>query len=172
MAPISLISPLASCGLRMLAASMAPSAAPAPTMVCSSSIKRMTFPFAAASCKQFFSRSSKSPRYLAPDSSAGRSKANRCLSCKECGTLPSRIILAMPSAIAVFPTPASPIRQGLFLVRRVKIRISCCNSLSLPMMGSYRFSQAGSVIHFPYRNRLGSSFLESPSKRYRSIRTP
>ena len=63
-APISRISPRASCGLSMLAASMAPSAAPAPTMVCSSSINRMMFPFSAASVRQFFRRSSKSPRYL------------------------------------------------------------------------------------------------------------
>ena len=41
-APISRSSPRASMGLIMLPASMAPSAAPAPTMVCSSSMKVMT----------------------------------------------------------------------------------------------------------------------------------
>ena len=40
-APMHWISPRASAGLRMLAASIAPSAAPAPTSVCSSSMKRI-----------------------------------------------------------------------------------------------------------------------------------
>ena len=40
-APIVRSSPRASCGFSMLAASTAPSAAPAPTMVCSSSMNRM-----------------------------------------------------------------------------------------------------------------------------------
>ena len=37
------------------------------------------------------------------------------------GTFPPTICKARPSAMAVFPTPGSPIRQGLFLVRRLRI---------------------------------------------------
>jgi hypothetical protein len=37
------------------------------------------------------------------------------------GTSPLEIRCASPSAIAVFPTPGSPIRQGLFFVRLPKI---------------------------------------------------
>ena len=69
----------------------------------------------------FFNRSSNSPRYLAP--------ANRELMLNEIirllrkisGTLPFTIRCANPSAIAVLPTPGSPISTGLFLVRRLKI---------------------------------------------------
>ncbi len=43
-APIARSSPRASIGLSMFAASTAPSAAPAPTIVCSSSMKRMIWP--------------------------------------------------------------------------------------------------------------------------------
>ena len=61
-APMVCSSPRASMGLRMLAASMAPSAAPAPTSVCSSSMNRMMSPRVRISFSTFFRRSSKSPR--------------------------------------------------------------------------------------------------------------
>ncbi len=51
----------------MLPASIAPSAAPAPTIVCSSSMKVMTSPSASViSFSTALSRSSNSPRYFAP----------------------------------------------------------------------------------------------------------
>ena len=66
-APIIRSSPRASIGLIMLPASIAPSAAPAPTIVCSSSTNVMTSPAASViSLRTAFSRSSNSPRYLAP----------------------------------------------------------------------------------------------------------
>ena len=37
------------------------------------------------------------------------------------GTSPRTIRCAIPSAIAVFPVPGSPMRMGLFLVRRLRI---------------------------------------------------
>src|SRR5260364_290737 len=50
-----------------LAASIAPSALPAPTIVCSSSIKTMVCPLSfAISFSTAFRRSSNSPRYFAP----------------------------------------------------------------------------------------------------------
>ena len=61
-APMVCSSPRASIGLRIEAASMAPSAAPAPTSVCSSSRNKMMSPRVRISFSTFFSRSSKSPR--------------------------------------------------------------------------------------------------------------
>ena len=72
-APIVCSSPLASIGLRMLAASIAPSAAPAPTSVCSSSMNRMMSPRWVISFITFLRRSSNSPRYFDPATSAARS---------------------------------------------------------------------------------------------------
>ena len=43
------------------------------------------------------------------------------LSSNSSGTSPRAIFLASPSAIAVLPTPGSPIRTGLFFVRRDRI---------------------------------------------------
>ena len=75
-APTARSSPRASIGLSRLAASTAPSAAPAPTIVCSSSMKRMIWPWASAtSLSTALSRSSNSPRYFAPATSAPMSSA-------------------------------------------------------------------------------------------------
>ena len=66
-APMQCSSPRASIGLSMLPASIAPSAAPAPTTVCSSSMNSRIRPSAAlTSWSTAFRRSSNSPRYLAP----------------------------------------------------------------------------------------------------------
>ena len=40
------------------------------------------------------------------------------------GTLPLTIRFAKPSAMAVLPTPGSPMRTGLFLVLRLRIWIT------------------------------------------------
>ena len=61
-APTVCSSPRASMGLRIDAASMAPSAAPAPTNVWISSMNKMMSPRVRISFKTFFRRSSKSPR--------------------------------------------------------------------------------------------------------------
>ena len=61
-APMVCSSPRASIGFRIEAASMAPSAAPAPTRVWSSSMNRMMSPRVRISLSTFFRRSSKSPR--------------------------------------------------------------------------------------------------------------
>ena len=67
-----------------------------------------------------FRRSSNSPRYLAPATSAPRSSVTTCLSTSVFGTSPRTMRCARPSTMAVLPTPGSPIRTGLFLVRRLK----------------------------------------------------
>ena len=46
-----------------------------------------------------------------------RSKENTFLFFKESGTSLFIILKAKPSTIAVFPTPGSPIKTGLFFVR-------------------------------------------------------
>ena len=62
-------SPRDSGGLRMLAASIAPSAAPAPTSVCSSSMNRIASLVLRSSSMIFLRRSSNSPRYFVPATS-------------------------------------------------------------------------------------------------------
>ena len=58
--------------------------------------------------------SSKSPRYFAPAISAPMSRAISWRSFRVLGTSPRTMRWARPSAMAVLPTPGSPIRQGLF----------------------------------------------------------
>ena len=118
-APMQCSSPRASAGFSRLDASIAPSALPAPISVCISSMNRMIEPSAeVTSCSTAFSRSSNSPRYLAPAISEPRSSDSSFLSFRLSGTSPLRIRSARPSTIAVLPTPGSPISTGLFLVRR------------------------------------------------------
>ena len=62
--------------------------------------------FGAASLRTALSRSSNSPRYFAPATSAPRSRAKTVLSRRPSGTSPLLIRCASPSTIAVFPTPA------------------------------------------------------------------
>ena len=81
-------SPRASAGLSMLPASIAPSALPAPTMVWISSMKTMVLPSSCAtSLSTLFSRSSNSPRNLAPASSSAMSRTSTRLSFRRVGHL-------------------------------------------------------------------------------------
>ena len=120
-APIARSSPRASAGFKMFPASMEPSDAPAPTMVWSSSMKRIIWPLdLATSLTTLFKRSSNSPRYFAPATRADISSSTSSLSRRVLGTSPETMRSARPSTIAVLPTPGSPIRTGLFLVRRLR----------------------------------------------------
>ena len=56
---------------------------------------------------------------------------------------------ASPSTIAVLPTPGSPIRTGLFFVRRLSTWMTRRISSSRPMTGSSRPSRAASVRSRP-----------------------
>ena len=119
-APMQCSSPRASIGLSRLPASIAPSAFPAPTTVCSSSMKRIISPSDdCTSFKTAFKRSSNSPRNFAPAMRAPISRETTRLFFKPSGTSPRTMRWAKPSAIAVLPTPGSPIKTGLFLVRRL-----------------------------------------------------
>ena len=135
-APIMCSSPRANAGLRILAASIEPSEAPAPTSRCNSSIKRIILPCFLTSAITFFSRSSNSPRYLVPAIIAAISSITTRRSNRWPGTSSRTIRCASPSTIAVLPTPGSPIKTGLFLVRRLRIVIIRSSSLSRPIIGS------------------------------------
>src|SRR5216117_3355528 len=140
-APIARSSPRASIGLSRLPASIAPSAAPAPTMVCSSSMKVTISPsLSAISFRTALSRSSNSPRYFAPASIAPRSSAINRLPLRDSGTSPATMRWARPSTIAVLPTPGSPINTGLFFVLRDRTWIvrrisSSDHGVELPLGG-------------------------------------
>ena len=149
-APTARSSPRASIGFSRLAASTAPSAAPAPTIVCSSSRKRTICPSASCTCfSTAFSRSSNSPRYLEPASREPMSRAITRRSRRLSGTSPSTIRCASPSTIAVLPTPGSPISTGLFLVRRERTWITRRISSSRPITGSSLPCSASAVRSRP-----------------------
>ena len=150
-APMLRSSPRAKAGFRMLAASMAPSPFPAPTRVWISSMKRMMFPSdLVTSLMTDFNRSSNSPLYLAPATNAPISSEKSCLFFKFSGTSPRRIRWARPSTMAVLPVPGSPIRIGLFLVRRLKIWSTRRISSSRPMTGSSLPVRAASIKLMAY----------------------
>ena len=150
-APMQCSSPRASMGFSRLPASMEPSPLPAPTMLCSSSINSMILPSEeVTSLSTAFSLSSNSPLYLAPAISAPMSREYSCLSLMEDGTSPATIRWASPSAMAVLPTPGSPISTGLFLVFLDSMRITFLISLSLPITGSSFCFLASSVRSWAY----------------------
>ena len=150
-APIMCSSPRASIGLSMLPASIAPSAAPAPTTVCSSSTNSRIRPSAAlTSASTALSRSSNSPRYFAPATSDPISNAKIVLSRSPSGTSPRTIRWASPSTMAVLPTPGSPISTGLFFDLRLRIWTTRRISASRPMTGSSLPERAASTRSCPY----------------------
>ncbi len=117
-------------------------------------MKRITFPSAAViSFRTAFSRSSNSPRYFAPAMSAPRSRASTRFSFNPSGTSPVTTRWASPSTIAVFPTPGSPMRTGLFFVRRERTWITRRISSSRPMTGSSFWRRAASVRSRQYLSR-------------------
>ena len=151
-APMQRISPRDRDGFKMFAASSEPSADPAPTRVCSSSINTMTLEFSVSSFMIALSRSSNCPRYLVPATISEISSASTRLSARKCGTSPQTIRCASPSMIAVLPTPGSPISTALFFVRRHRTCCTRSSSRSRPTSGSSRFFIARSV-----RSRLNSA---------------
>ncbi len=162
-APMHCSSPRESAGLKMFDASIAPSAAPAPTIVCSSSMKMMTFFERLISSITALMRSSNWPRYLVPATISARSRVMTFLSARISGTLPLAISCARPSTMAVLPTPASPTSTGLFLVRRQRIWMTRLISFLRPMTGSISPLRASSVRSRPNAFSAGvlTSFLSS-----------
>jgi len=159
-APIHWSSPRESAGFNIFEASTAPCEAPAPTTVCNSSINRITSPFDFLTSSIIaFNRSSNSPRNFDPATNAPMSSEITFFPDNNSGTSFATIFWAKPSTIAVFPTPASPIRTGLFLVRRLRICISRKISTFLPITGSNFPSRAWSVRSREYFCRF--LYLES-----------
>ncbi len=116
---------------------MAPSVLPAPTSMWISSMNKMIRPSDSfISLRTAFRRSSNSPRYFAPATSADRSSSKMVLSIRLSGTSRLTIRCASPSTIAVLPTPGSPISTGLFFLLRLKMRTVLLTSSSRPMTGS------------------------------------
>ena len=93
----------------------------------------------------FFIFSSNSPRYFVSASKRPICKLTTRFSFKLSGTSPLAIIIARPSAMAVFPTPGSPTKHGFDLRRRTKIRITRVTSSSRPSTGSNLPSRASAV---------------------------
>ena len=163
-APTTCTSPRESAGLSMFEASIAPVAAPAPTTVCNSSIKRMMRPRAARiSSITAFKRSSNSPRNFDPATMLARSSESNLRSRNSSGTSPAAIRCAIPSATAVLPTPVSPTKTGLFLVRRQRIRITRVISESRPITGSRCPSRAKFVKSVLYLSRISYRLSASGS---------
>mmetsp|Transcript_51949 Transcript_51949/g.103111 ORF Transcript_51949/g.103111 Transcript_51949/m.103111 type:complete len:234 (-) Transcript_51949:699-1400(-) len=162
-APITCISPLAKAGFRTLAASMPPSAAPAPTRVWISSMKSTIRPALFGSSLSFttsfttaFSLSSKSPRYLVPATREAKSKLRTRQSSSRLGASPLTMRCAIPSAMAVLPTPGSPIKQGLDLRRRTKTCNALATSSVRPATGSSLPSLASAVKSVQHSLRAGN----------------
>ena len=136
-APMQCNSPLASMGFKRLPASMLPSVRPAPTILCSSSMNSIILPsLRFTSLRTALSLSSNSPLNFAPAIRAPMSRENILRSFRFAGTSPDTIRWASPSAIAVLPTPGSPMSTGLFLVFLESMRMTLRTSSSRPITGS------------------------------------
>ncbi len=161
-APMQDSSPRASAGFSRLAASSEPSPLPAPTRAWISSMNSRTAPPACCtSVRMARTRSSNSPRSLAPAMRAPRSSANSFLPCRLLGTSPAAMRWASPSTMAVLPTPGSPTTMGLFLPRRPRICMTRRISSSRPITGSSLPCAASSVRSRAYRLSVGVAMATS-----------
>ena len=147
-APISWISPLDNAGFKILDASSVPFAPPAPISVWISSMKRTILPSSVTSSITALSLFSNSPRYCVPATRDDISSERILLSLMISGTLPSAILCARPSTIAVLPTPGCPTRQGLFLLLLASTWMIRMISSSRPITGSSSPIAAISVMSF------------------------
>ena len=144
-------SPRASAGFRRFAASPVPAAPPAPIRVWASSMKRMTGTSeACTSSITARSRFSNSPLTLAPACISPTSSIRKDTPCSIGGTSPSASRSAKPSTTAVLPTPASPVRIGLFCRRRISTSMIWRISGSRPTTGSILPSRARWVRSVAY----------------------
>ena len=154
-APIHCMVPLARAGLNIFEASRLPVAPPAPTMVWISSIKRIISEFFSNSFMTAFILSSNCPLYLVPATKLARSNEIILLLYNTLDTFFFIILIARPSAIADFPTPGSPISNGLFFFLLLSIWETLWISTSLPMIGSSSSFSAIDVRSFPKLSRTG-----------------
>ena len=143
--------PRARAGLSRLAASPVPAAPPAPMRVWASSMNRMMgLGEDWTSSMTMRRRFSNSPFMLAPAWRRPMSSERRLTSLSGGGTSPAAIRCAKPSTTAVLPTPASPVRMGLFCLRRMRMSTIWRISSSRPTMGSISPLLARSVRSTEY----------------------
>ena len=102
-----------------------------------------------------FILSSNWPRYFVPATSAARSSVTTRLSWRTRETFFWTMRLARPSAIAVLPTPGSPMRTGLFFFLRLNTWATRSISFSRPTTGSSFPSMASFVRSRPKLSRTG-----------------
>jgi len=159
-------SPRASMGLIMLPASMAPSpVAPAPTMVCSSSMKVMTCPAESViSLSTALSRSSNSPRNFAPATIDPRSSAMTRLPRNDSRHVTAMTRWARPSTMAVFAHAGLTDQYRVVLgtpertctTRRI-LGVAADDRVELP--GAARWVRStpyfSSALNVPFRVRAG-----------------
>ena len=124
------------------------------------------------SSRTALSRSSNSPRYLAPATMEARSRAIRVLPRRLSGTSLATIRWARPSTTAVLPTPGSPMMTGLFLVRRLSTWMMRRISASRPITGSSLPERAIAVRSVPYFSSAWKVFSGSAESTLRSPRMP
>mmetsp|Transcript_24113 Transcript_24113/g.58988 ORF Transcript_24113/g.58988 Transcript_24113/m.58988 type:complete len:247 (-) Transcript_24113:383-1123(-) len=105
-------------------------------------------------------RSSNSPLYFVPATRVESSNDMRRVPFSLGGHWGDTRICAIPSAMAVFPTPGSPIKQTLFLRRRTKVRMQDLISLSRPWTISNSPSLACAVKSTPTSSKV---FVPAPS---------
>ena len=159
-APMHCSSPRARAGFMMLEASIAPSAAPAPTSVCSSSMKRMTSPWRLAHLLHDALHALFELAAVLGAGDQGRQvQRDDALVLQEVRDVARDDALGQPSAMAVLPTPGSPSRHGLFLMRREMIWMTRSISLARPMTGSSFSLRASSVRSRPNSSRVGVRVL-------------
>ena len=149
-----------SAGLSMLLASIVPpEVAPAPTIVWISSTNKIAFGCASRFFTTAFKRSSKSPRKRVPASNAPMSSEYNSAPINFCGTSFATIFCARPSRIAVLPTPGSPTKIGLFLLRRTNTCNTRVNSALRPITGS---SSPFSALVVRFVQYASSGFCATP----------
>ena len=133
-------------------------------MVWISSMNSSTSPASMTSLMTFFRRSSNSPRYFEPATSADTSNVMRRLLRRMSGTWLATMSCAKPSAMAVLPTPGSPRMSGLFFWRRERICMTRSIYEARPMTGSSLPSRAFLVRSVPNSVSMESDELAGPSK--------
>ena len=164
-APMHFAFPLANIGFNMFEASIAPSAPPAPTIVCISSMNKIMLLLFSNSLTILFIFSSNSPLYFVPDIMLARLMEIIILFFRIGGMFLVTILLANSSTIAVLPTPASPISIGLFLFFLASISIMRSISESLPITLSISLFITSSFKFVPNSvNMLFSLFVSSFTK--------
>ena len=161
-APTHWISPRARAGLNILEASNDPEAPPAPTIVCNSSMNMITSGDFSISVMTAFILSSNCPLYFVPATNEARSRVTTRFPNNTRDTFFWTILKAKPSAMAVLPTPGSPINMGLFFFLRLRIWATRSISFSRPTMGSILSSSANFVKSLPKLSNTGVLVFSPP----------